>query len=82
MRTNADYLYIMGVQNERVLRSLWDEYGGLGFNDVKSLKVYALKATQNFGALCVDNTAAGSKGSPVRIVRAPSKLPAFKIKQG
>ena len=27
IRTNADYLYIMGVQNERVLKSLYDEYG-------------------------------------------------------
>jgi hypothetical protein len=48
---------------------------------VKALKEYALKATQNFGALCVDNTAAGSKGSPVKTVRAPAKLPMFKISQ-
>ena len=65
IRTDADYLYIMGVQNERVLCSLW-EYGGLSFNDVKALKEYALKATQSFGALCVDNTAASARGSPVR----------------
>ena len=38
IRTNADYLYVMGVQNERVLKSLWDEYGGLSFNDVKFVK--------------------------------------------
>ncbi len=82
IRTNADYVYIMGVQNERVIKALYEEYGGLSFNDLKALKEYAIKATQNFGALCVDNTAAGAKGSPVRIVRAPAKLPAFKIKQG
>ena len=81
IRTNADYLYIMGVQNERVLISLWDGYGGLSFNDVKALKEYALRATENFGSLCIDNTAAGSKGSPVRTVRAPAKLPMFKISQ-
>ena len=81
IRTNADYLYIMGVQNEKVLKSLWDEYGGLGFNDVKALRAYALKATENFGAMCIDNTSAGSKGSPVRTVRAPAKLPLFKISQ-
>ena len=81
IHTNADYLYIMGVQNERVLKSLYDEYGGLSFDDVKALKAYALKATENFGALCVDNTAAGARGSPVRTVRAPAKLRMFKISQ-
>ena len=81
IRTNADYLYIMGVQNEKVIRSLYDEYGGLGFNDAKELRAYALKATENFGAMCVDNTAAGARGSPVRTVRAPARLPLFKISQ-
>ena len=82
IRTNADYVYIMGVQNEKVIRSLYDEYGGLGFDDVKALRAYALKATENYGSLIVDNTAAGAKGSPVRSVRAPAKLPQFRIKQG
>ena len=81
IRTNADYLFIMGVQNERVLKSLWNEYGGLSFDDVKALKAYALKATQNFGAMTIDNTAAGAKGSPVKTVRAPAKLPLYKISQ-
>ena len=58
-----------------------DEYGGLGFNDVKALKEYALKATQNYGAMCVDNMSHGAKGSPVRTVRAPARLPMFKISQ-
>ena len=75
------YPYIMGVQNERVLKSLWDEYGGLGFYDVKALRAYALKATENFGALVVDNTSAGARGSPFRTVRAPAKLPQFRISQ-
>ena len=81
LRTNSDYLFILGVQNERVLKDLWDTFGGLGFNDVKALKEYALKATQSFGALVIDNTATGSKGSPVRTVRAPGKLPLFTISQ-
>ena len=81
IRTNSDYLYIMGVQNERVLKSLYDEYGGLGFNDAKELRAYALRATENFGSLCIDNTSAGARGSPVRTVRAPAKLPQFRITQ-
>ena len=56
------------------------EYG-LGFDDVKALRAYALKTTENFGSLCVDNTAAGAKGSPVRMVRAPARLPLRKISQ-
>ena len=82
IRTNADYLMIMGVQNERVIKALYEEYGGLGFDDVKALKAYVLKATENFGAMCIDNTAAGAKGSPCRTVRAPAKLPQFRITQG
>ena len=38
IRTNADLVFVMGVQNEKVIRSLYDEYGGLGFDDVKALK--------------------------------------------
>jgi len=81
LSSNSDYLFILGVQNERVLKDLWDTFGGLGFDDVKALRAYALKATENHGAMCVDNTAAGAKGSPVRTVRAPAKLPQFRITQ-
>ena len=82
LRTNSDYLFILGVQNTKVIQALWEEFGGLGFNDVKSLKEYALKATQSFGSMCIDNTASGAKGSPCRTVRAPAKLPQFRITQG
>ena len=75
-------IYILGVQNERVINSSWEEYGGLSFNDVRAMWAYALEATDNFGALVVDNTAAGEKGAPVKTVRAQGKLLVFKIKQG
>jgi hypothetical protein len=81
LRSNSDYLFILGVQNERVLKDLWDTFGGLGFADVKELRAYALKATQSYGAMCIDNTQAGAKGSPCRTVRAPAKLPQFRITQ-
>ena len=63
IRTNVDLIFVMGVQNERVLKSLWEEYGGLRFNDVKALKEYALQATEIYGALGVDNMVAAAKGS-------------------
>ena len=81
LRTNSDYLFILGVQNTKVIQALWEEFGGLGFDDARALKEYALKATQNFGSLVIDNTAAGAKGSPVRTVRAPARLPLYKISQ-
>ena len=81
LRTNSDYLCILGVQNTKVIQALWEEFGGLGFNDVKALKAYAIEATRNFGALTIDNTQAGAKGSPCRTVRAPAKLPQFRITQ-
>ena len=80
IRTNADYLFILGNQNERVLKALWEEYGGLSFESAKQLRTYALQAISNYGALCIDNTQAGSK-SPVKTVRAPAKLPQFRITQ-
>ena len=81
IRTNADLVFVMGVQNERVIKALYEEYGGLGFDDLKALRAYAQPATQYFGAMCVDNTAAGARGSPVRTVRAPAKLPEFRLSQ-
>ena len=79
LRTNADYMFVLGVQNERVARALWEEFGGLSFDTWKALQAFAATATRDFGALCVNNTDARS---PVSVVRAPSKQPAFKIRQG
>ena len=62
----ADLVFIMDVQNERVLKSVWEECEGIEFNDVKALRAYAHKATENFGTLVVDNTTAGTKGAPVK----------------
>ena len=79
LRTNADYMFILGVQNERVAKALWEEFGGLGFETWKTLRAFAASATRDYGALCVDNTNAKS---PVNVVRAPAKQPLFKIRQG
>ena len=79
LRTNADYMFVLGVQNEKVAKALWEEFGGLGFETWKTLRAFAASATRDYGALCVDNTNAKS---PVNVVRAPAKQPLFKIRQG
>ena len=79
VRTNTDYLFILGTQNERVVKALYDEFGGLGFESQAALRAYTASATANYGALCVDNL---DQKAPTKIIRAPAKLPQFRIKQG
>jgi hypothetical protein len=79
VRANSDYLFVMGVQNERVIKGLYDEFGGLGFETQAALRAYTATATRDYGALCVDNL---DQKDPVKVVRAPAKLPQFRIKQG
>ena len=72
-------MFVLGVQNEKVAKALWEEFGGLGFETWKTLRAFAASATRDYGALCVDNT---NVKSPVNVVRAPAKQPLFKIRQG
>ena len=55
IRGNADYLFCLGSQNDRVVKALWEELGGLGFDDWRAFKAYVAQAVQNFGALCCDS---------------------------
>ena len=78
VRANSDYLFILGTQNERVVKALYDEFGGLGFESQAALRAYTASATANYGALCVDNL---DQKAPTKIIRAPAKLPQFRITQ-
>ena len=78
VRANSDYLFILGTQNERVIKALYDEFGGLGFESHAALRTYTATATANYGAMCVDNL---DQKAPTKIVRAPAKLPQFRITQ-
>ena len=77
IRTNSDYLFILGTQNDNVIRALWDEFGGLGFDDWRAFRAHAA-AVADFGSLVVD-THDGKH--PVRRVRAPSKPVEFQLRQ-
>jgi hypothetical protein len=78
VRTNSDYLFILGVQNDKVVKALWDEFGGLGFDDWKAFRSHAAAAVKDFGSLVLDTHDAKH---PVRCVRAPSKPAEFQLRQ-
>jgi hypothetical protein len=77
LRSNADYLFALNIQNDRVARSLFEEYGPPGFKDWQALKAFAAKASQDYGALVIDN----SKGGRALVIRAPKNKASFKISQ-
>ena len=78
IRTNSDYLFILGTQNDRVVKALWDEFGGLGFEDWKAFRAHAAAAVADYGSLVIDTH---DPKHPVRRVRAPSKPAEFRLSQ-
>ena len=78
IRGNADYLFVLGSQNDRVVKALWDEMGGLGFDSWRELRAYTARAVENFGCLAIDTH---DQKTPVKVTRAPSKPAQFKILQ-
>jgi hypothetical protein len=77
LRSNADYVFCLNVQNDKVSKALYEEYGPPGFSTWQALKAYAAKASKDYGALCIDN----SKGGKVMVVRAPKSKASYKISQ-
>ena len=77
LRSNADLVFCLNVNNDRVARALYEEYGPPGFKDWQALKAFAAKASKDYGALCIDN----SKGGKVLVIRAPKSRTPFKISQ-
>ena len=78
IRTNSDYLFILGTQNDRVVKALWDEFGGLGFEDWKAFRAHAAAAVADYDSLVIDTH---DPKHPVRRVRAPSKPVEFRLSQ-
>ena len=76
IRGNADYLFVLGSQNDRVIQALHSELGGLGHDSWRELKAYTARAVENFGALSIDRH--GQK-APVKTTRAPAKPVQFRI---
>ena len=78
IRGNADYLFVLGSQNDRVVKALWDEMGGLGFDSWRELKAYTARAVESYGCLAIDTH---DQKTPVKTTRAPSKPAQFRITQ-
>ena len=77
LRSNADYCFSLNVNNDRVARALFEEYGPPGFSTWHELKAFAAKASKDYGALCIDN----ASGGKALVVRAPKTKAPFKISQ-
>jgi len=77
LRTNADLMFALNVQNDRVARAIFEEYGPQGFEDWQALKAFAAKASKDYGALCIDN----ARGGKALVVRAPKTKSSFRISQ-
>ena len=69
---------VLGTQNDRVVKALWDELGGLGFDSWRDLKTYTAPAVENFGCLAIDTH---DQKAPVKTTRAPSKPAQFRLSQ-
>jgi hypothetical protein len=78
VRGNCDYAFVLGSQNDRVVKALWDEMGGLGFDSWRELRAYTARAVENYGALAIDTH---DQKTPVKVTRAPSKPVQFRITQ-
>ncbi len=78
IRTNSDYLFILGSQNDKCIKCLHDEFDGLNFDDWRAFRAHAAAAVADFGALVIDTH---DSKNPVRRVRAPSKPVEFRITQ-
>ena len=77
LRTNADYCFCLNVNNDRVSKALFEEYGPPGFKDWQALKAFAAKASRDYGSLCIDNT----RGGKALVVRAPRSKATYTISQ-
>ena len=77
VRGNSDYVYVLGIQPERVVKALWEEGGGLGL-DLPAFRERIAVAVKDFGALVVDSH---DQRTPLRTIRAPSRATPFRIQQ-
>lgn len=77
LRSNADYVFVLGRPNERAIRGLYEEFSPQGIHMWQALARYIERGTTNYGAVVVDNTRAAS----LQVIRAPAKPKPFRIQQ-
>ena len=77
LRSNADYVFVLGRPNERAIRGLYEEFSPQGINTWQALAQYLERATTNHGAGVIDNT----RGGAALQIRAPANPRTFRIAQ-
>ena len=78
VRGNCDFAFVLGSQNDRVVKALFDEMGGLGFDTWRELRAYTARAVESYGCLAIDTH---DQKAPVKTTRAPSKPAQFRLSQ-
>ena len=77
LRSNADTLYIMGSHPDRVVKSIYDENGGLdGCPTWQAFRELVKSGTFNYGCLVLE-----SKTQALRTIRAPARAAPFRLQQ-
>lgn len=78
LRTNSDYLFVLGNHPARVSKSLFEDFSTEGVNNVNDMEILLQNATDDHGVLIVDNSSSKTK---MFSFKAPSKLKNLKIEQ-
>jgi len=78
IRSNADYTYLLGVQGDRVVKSLFEDGGGFSIPTWQEFRERVAVAVRDFGCLVIDSH---DQRTPLRTIRAPSRPTAFRIQQ-
>lgn len=78
LRTNSDYLFILGNHPIKVSKTLYEDFQTEGVNDFKEMDILLKNATDDHGILIVDNSTSKTK---MLIYKAPKKLKILKINQ-
>ena len=78
IRSNADYTYLLGVQGDRVVKSLFEDGGGFSIPTWQEFRERVAVAVRDFGCLVIDSH---DQAHPLRTIRAPARARPFKIVQ-
>ena len=76
LRSNCDYMFILGNQQQKVVKALYEEYAPPDYDTYQELNTKFRSCTEDHGALLIDNT---SGAASLHRVRAPSNPIKFKI---
>jgi hypothetical protein len=77
MRVNADYIFFLNNLSQKMCEAITKEYPSKKFKNWKELSAWSKTALENYGVMLVDNT---GPDAMIYKIRAPEKLPNYKLK--